>query len=443
MSLSDEQLRMLRRRVDTIRALEQEIEELSDERVRRAAQRLDVEASMTVTALSGFGRASDWAWVDRRALEQFAAAPRLTWEMLKKAVAEEDKYQSKKNWSSTKGRGNRKAPVARRLDAEVLKKLGVYPAQQFLALAQCDSCGRQVNAHFLKDHQEGHCAVSSAKRAKEKDARRSGSQAPQSPVAGAGAGAAAAAAGGVKRAGSELEGAAKAVKLTKKERLRLEKEQRDREREGRKEQQRLEKERKKRERDEKRERDQAKARQPLDLDRQCGVVAEPGAAPCTRSLTCKTHSMAMKRAVLGRSAVFDMLLQTHLAKSRSAAAARSAASRDAAAAKSSSAAAVRNATAIALGGSDGALDESFFEESDQDRGSDSEAELVIDGIRRSRGRPLAVRPALQPRRRHRYLRVRDLFYDALRPTLGAAAAAAAAAGGGGVVGADALAATPV
>ncbi|KAJ2716000.1 SAGA complex subunit Sgf73 [Coemansia spiralis] len=133
----------------------------------------------------------------------------------------------------------------------------------------------------------------------------------------------------------------------------------------------------------------------------------------------------MKRAVCGRSNMFDALLQAHLAKSRSAAAARTAASRDAAAAKSTSAAAVRNATAIALGGTDGALDESFFEDSDHDCGSDSEAEMVIDGIRCSRGQPMAVRPALQPRRRHHYLRVRDLFYDALRPTMGPDPATAA------------------
>ncbi|KAJ2622134.1 hypothetical protein H4R22_005207 [Coemansia sp. RSA 1290] len=129
--------------------------------------------------------------------------------------------------------------------------------------------------------------------------------------------------------------------------------------------------------------------------------------------------MAMKRAVRGRSNMFDALLQAHLAKSRSAAAAKNAAA-SRSAAKSGTAAAVRNATAIALAA--GTLDDNFFDESDSDRDSDSEAELVIDGIRCSRGRPLAVRPSLLPRRRHHYLRVRDLFYDALRPSMGSEAA---------------------
>ncbi|KAJ1846935.1 SAGA complex subunit Sgf73 [Coemansia sp. RSA 2708] len=382
-SLTDEQRRTLRRRAETLRALEQEVQELG-------AARLGAESAASAAALAAFPQRSDWEAADR----QFERAPRLTWEALKKAVAEEEKYQSKKNWSSTKGRGNRKAPVARRLDAEVLKKLGVYPQQQFPVLARCDSCGCQVNAHFLREHQEQNCAVSKREE-RARDAasppKRAASEAPAAP-------------------------AAKAAKVSKKERVRQDKERREREREEKRSQQRAEKERKKRERDEKRERDLAKARQPLDLDRQCGVESEPGTAPCTRSLTCKTHSMAMKRAVRGRSNMFDALLQAHLAKSRSAAAAKSAASRNA---KGVNAAAVHNATAIALAGGAGSLDASFFDESDQDHGSDSEAELVIDGIRCSRGRPLAVRPPLLPRRRHHYLRVRDLFYDALRPSMAA------------------------
>ncbi|KAJ2802947.1 Glucosamine-6-phosphate isomerase (Glucosamine-6-phosphate deaminase) (GNPDA) (GlcN6P deaminase) [Coemansia guatemalensis] len=438
-SLTDEQRRTLRRRIETLKGLEQgiikatagwgkaedvEIEELSEDHVRKTCRRLGVDGSVSINALSVFGKEGDWRQVGAEAAEQFGRAPQLTWEMLKKAVAEEDKYQSKKNWSSTKGRGNRKAPVARRLDAEALKKLGVYPLLQFVTLSQCDTCGRQVNAQYLKEHQEINCEVPLAKREDKRAAVQRAKEKEDRDTQKATKNTKDAVSAGVKRQAGEMDDSdepdgqpAKAVKITKKERLRLEKERREKERLERKEKQRLEKERKKREREEKREREQAKARLPLDLDKQCGVVSEPGASPCTRSLTCKTHSMAMKRGVRGRSNMFDALLQAHLAKSRSAAAAKNAASRNAAA-KSSNAAAVRNATAIALGGGDGALDESFFEESDQDRGSDSEAEMVIDGIKCSRGRPMAVRMSTLPRRRHHYLRVRDLFYDALRPSVG-------------------------
>ncbi|KAI0091698.1 SCA7, zinc-binding domain-containing protein [Irpex rosettiformis] len=46
---------------------------------------------------------------------------------------------------------------------------------------------------------------------------------------------------------------------------------------------------------------------PVDLDQHCGVINDKG-LPCSRSLTCKTHSMGAKRAVLGRSRDYDELL---------------------------------------------------------------------------------------------------------------------------------------
>ncbi|KAJ2884233.1 SAGA complex subunit Sgf73 [Coemansia asiatica] len=388
----------------------------------------------TVSALTVFGQPADWRRLsddtsDLSTRQPVATPTNLTWDVIKKAVAEEEKYQSKKNWSSTKGRGNRKAPVARRLDAEVLKRFGVYPEIQFPMLAACDSCGHQVNAHFLREHQETNCSVSSVKRddrrmaaakAREKtesEVRRESKPKTREgnisdvddPVSVDGSTV------GTKRAGSEANledrgNKAKVQKMTKKE-------QRERERLERREQQRIERERKQKERDEKRERELAKALMPVDLDRQCGVISEPGAAPCSRSLTCKSHSMAMKRAVVGRSRLFDALLQAHLAKSRSAAAAKNAASRSAAA-SGGAAAAVRNATALALGGENGVLDEDFFGE-DSDHGSDSETERVVASMGCSRGKPLAMRPTLLPRRRHHYLRVRDLFFDALKPPIGA------------------------
>lgn len=50
-----------------------------------------------------------------------------------------------------------------------------------------------------------------------------------------------------------------------------------------------------------------KNRGPIDLDRQCGVINNKG-LPCSRSLTCKSHSMGAKRHVAGRSRPYDELL---------------------------------------------------------------------------------------------------------------------------------------
>lgn len=46
-------------------------------------------------------------------------------------------------------------------------------------------------------------------------------------------------------------------------------------------------------------------------DQHCGVCVSEVAPPCTRSLTCKTHSISLRRAVPGRSKAFDSLLAAH------------------------------------------------------------------------------------------------------------------------------------
>ncbi|CAK5267616.1 unnamed protein product [Mycena citricolor] len=46
---------------------------------------------------------------------------------------------------------------------------------------------------------------------------------------------------------------------------------------------------------------------PIDYDQHCGVINDKG-LPCSRSLTCKSHSMGAKRAVEGRSRKYDDLL---------------------------------------------------------------------------------------------------------------------------------------
>lgn len=46
---------------------------------------------------------------------------------------------------------------------------------------------------------------------------------------------------------------------------------------------------------------------PANVDTQCGVINDKG-LPCSRSLTCKSHSMGAKRAVPGRSRPYDELL---------------------------------------------------------------------------------------------------------------------------------------
>lgn len=50
-----------------------------------------------------------------------------------------------------------------------------------------------------------------------------------------------------------------------------------------------------------------------DPDKHCGVWNGENSKPCTRSLTCKSHPLSMRRAVSGRSKRFDKLLADHRA----------------------------------------------------------------------------------------------------------------------------------
>ncbi|KAG5845920.1 hypothetical protein ANANG_G00144300 [Anguilla anguilla] len=49
----------------------------------------------------------------------------------------------------------------------------------------------------------------------------------------------------------------------------------------------------------------------FDPNKHCGVLDPESKRPCTRSLTCKTHSLTHRRAVPGRKKLFDSLLAEH------------------------------------------------------------------------------------------------------------------------------------
>ncbi|XP_052824375.1 ataxin-7-like protein 1 [Octopus bimaculoides] len=51
----------------------------------------------------------------------------------------------------------------------------------------------------------------------------------------------------------------------------------------------------------------------FDANKHCGVKIANDSKPCTRSLTCKTHALSLRRAVVGRRKPFDELLKDHRA----------------------------------------------------------------------------------------------------------------------------------
>ncbi|WVQ75574.1 hypothetical protein IAR50_005201 [Cryptococcus sp. DSM 104548] len=66
------------------------------------------------------------------------------------------------------------------------------------------------------------------------------------------------------------------------------------------------KEAKEREKMEIAERKRQRANNPINVDRQCGVINDRN-VPCARSLTCKTHTVGAKRSVPGRTRPYDEL----------------------------------------------------------------------------------------------------------------------------------------
>ncbi|XP_077957974.1 ataxin-7-like protein 1 isoform X2 [Gasterosteus aculeatus] len=54
----------------------------------------------------------------------------------------------------------------------------------------------------------------------------------------------------------------------------------------------------------------------FDPNKHCGVQDPETKRPCTRSLTCKTHSLTSRRAVCGRTKDFDVLLAEHKGRAK-------------------------------------------------------------------------------------------------------------------------------
>jgi len=131
-----------------------------------------------------------------------------------------------------------------------------------------------------------------------------------------------------------------------------------------------------------------KPKAPVDVEKQCGVPL-PNGALCARSLTCKSHSMGAKRAVLGRSQPYDALLAAYQKKNQ----------------------AKQQKAAINAG----APPAEEVEANALPVDSDEETELVMSSISRNIPRPMESQIFVPVRKKSQYLRMRELMASALRP----------------------------
>ncbi|KAI8334700.1 SCA7, zinc-binding domain-containing protein [Chlamydoabsidia padenii] len=196
-----------------------------------------------------------------------------------------------------------------------------------------------------------------------------------------------------------------------------------------------------------------KQKAPLDLDKQCGVIQQPNGLPCTRSLTCKSHSMGAKRAVAGRSQPYDVLLAAYQkkaigrpqagtigglvgknAKSKKPSSpapgngtnlnhsgtvnsinmnnmSNNNANSTTSLSLSSTSSSSSSSAAAAVGtttGNGGANNEDYFD-------SDEEVENVMQALRSNHPIPLAQKPYFYVKRQRQCYRLRDILLEAITP----------------------------
>lgn len=145
---------------------------------------------------------------------------------------------------------------------------------------------------------------------------------------------------------------------------------------------------------------QAKPKGPVDVEKQCGVPL-PSGGFCARSLTCKTHSMGAKRAVMGRSAPYDLLLQQYQKRNQAKLAA------------SNVLAAQRRENAQFNGGPDGETEDTNASSANKVLDADEETHLVLEGLSKNYPVPLERKIMLPTRNRHRFLYMREAYANAL------------------------------
>lgn len=131
-----------------------------------------------------------------------------------------------------------------------------------------------------------------------------------------------------------------------------------------------------------------KPRAPIDLSRQCGVSL-PDGSQCPRTLTCKAHSVGMKRAVPNRPKPFDALV----AQIRS-----------------------NRTKAASLLMMDGPAGHQGGSEDDELVDSDEEVLQVMSGVGRSVARPVASSIVMPVAKKRRFWKMRELLYTALGGT---------------------------
>lgn len=126
-------------------------------------------------------------------------------------------------------------------------------------------------------------------------------------------------------------------------------------------------------------------------DKNCGVPL-PSGQPCMRSLTCKQHSMGAKRAVVGRSAAYDLLLANYHRQHQ-----------------------MKQAQISATAAQAAQLESDQLQEAQAQQNPEHEVQQVLEGISRVFSPPLATQKVTSSYSRVANFRLREMLSVSLLP----------------------------
>ncbi|KAF1805017.1 SCA7, zinc-binding domain-containing protein [Mucor lusitanicus] len=393
--LSEEQQDVLRNKGSKIERLQSDITQLSKPLLQSEGS-LNWSKHVTPATLSIFHDEKSWSGIHtiepkkKTNVKEFKDSYGLSWHQMRDTMHLESETESVSEMGS---------PVTTRLDVKDMDIFGAMPLEEEFVVVKCKNCQRPILPSKFKEHSELciGATFTDEDEEEEPDTRKKLIK-------------------NMKKKATALEDELNTPSTTAKRPPTVLAEKPDKKK--------MKKEKQKK---------TTKQKAPLDLDKQCGVIQGQNNLPCTRSLTCKSHSMGAKRAVEGRSQKYDVLLQAYQKKSigRPNAPASSIATSNG----------INNNGAISGGksiknlkrlqgqqmppsanGNNGSnssgiksnlastqLNEEPFVDSDE------EVENVMQALKLSRPTPLAQKPFFFVKRRRQCFRLRDVLLDSITP----------------------------
>ncbi|KAG2192492.1 hypothetical protein INT46_003246 [Mucor plumbeus] len=405
--LSEEQQDVLRNKGSKIERLQSDITQLSKPLLQSEGS-LNWSKHVTPGTLSIFHDEKSWSGIHtiepkkKTNVKEFKDSYGMNWHQMKDAMHLESETESVSEAGS---------PVTTRLDAKDMDIFGAMPLEEEIVVVKCKNCQRPILPSKFKEHSESCIGESkdffSDEEEEEIDAKKNLKK-------------------NIKKKATAFEDELNTPSTTAKRPPTILAEKPDKKKSKKEKQKKT-----------------TKQKAPLDLDKQCGVIQGQNNLPCTRSLTCKSHSMGAKRAVEGRSQPYDVLLQAYQKKSIGRPNGKEILTKTKASSSTSTNSSALNNSGTTLSGgksiknlkrlqgqqippslngnngsnSSGIKSNSVTTQLNDEPfvDSDEEVENVMQALKLSRPTPMAQKPFFFVKRKRQCFRLRDILLDSITP----------------------------